>query len=237
MNIGLLECDHVEGRFAEVPGGYREFFAGLLEPHIPGLRFSHYDSCRGELPATVDACDAYLCTGSQYSVYDPLDWIPPLKAFLQRLHERQKPFVGICFGHQMLAQALGGEVTKADWGLGVGVHEMTLTRQEPWMRPALAACRMQYMHQDQVRHLPPRAVVLARSEHCEVAMFRVGESMLGIEGHPEFPAAYSEALIRLRAERIGAERTQTALASIHQPTDSAAVGRWIGEFILQKQTE
>ena len=61
-------------------------------------------------------------------------------------------------------------------------------------------------------------------------MFRVGESMLGIEGHPEFPAAYSEALIRLRAERIGAERTQTALASIHQPTDSAAVGRWIGEF-------
>jgi GMP synthase-like glutamine amidotransferase len=233
VNIGLLECDHVEGRFPEVRGGYRDFFRTLLEPHIPGLRFSYYDAVRGELPASPEACDAFMCTGSQYSVYDALDWIAPLKGFLRRLQEKHKPFVGICFGHQMLAQALGGEVTKAAWGWGVGVHEMTVSRQEPWMRPALPACRLQYMHQDQVRRLPPKAVVLARSEHCEVAMFRVGESMLGIEGHPEFPADYSEALIRLRAPSIGKDRAQAALASVRQPTDNATVGSWIAGFIRQ----
>jgi GMP synthase-like glutamine amidotransferase len=231
VNIGLLECDHVAGRFAHIPGGYREAFSALLEPHVPQLRFTYFDACHGEVPATPDACDAYVCTGSQFSVYDPLEWIAVLKDFVLRLHEVEKPFVGICFGHQVLALALGGDVRKADWGWGVGVHEMELGRQEPWMNPALEKCRLQYMHQDQVLRPPPEAVVLARSEHCEVAMFRVGESMLGIEGHPEFSVDYSEALIRLRSERIGKERAQTALASLGQPTDGSVVGKWIARFI------
>ena len=67
MHIGLLECDHVAGRFPGIAGGYREMFAALLGPHAPGLRFTYYDACHGGLPAAPDACDAYLCTGSQFS--------------------------------------------------------------------------------------------------------------------------------------------------------------------------
>ncbi|HXM81327.1 MAG TPA: hypothetical protein VN929_05320 [Burkholderiales bacterium] len=234
MHIGLLECDHVVGRFPHIAGGYREMFEALLSPHVPQLRFSYYDACHGGLPAAPDDCDAYLCTGSQFSVYDSFDWIDGLAGFLQRIYQVRKPFVGICFGHQMLAQALGGEVKRAAQGWGVGVHEMTLLRQEAWMRPPQARCRLQYMHQDQVQRLPAGSVPLARSELCEVAMFRVGESMLGIEGHPEFTAAYNEALIRHRAARIGAERTQAALASLEQPTDGTLVGRWIAAFLNRK---
>jgi GMP synthase-like glutamine amidotransferase len=231
MHIGLLECDHVEGRFPQIAGGYREMFAALLTPHLPALRFSYYDACHGALPAAPDACDAYLCSGSQYSVYDPLEWIAPLGNFLRKVHAARTPYVGICFGHQMLAQALGGQVARAAQGWGVGVHEMTIVRQEPWMRPEQTACRLQYMHADQVQRLPAGAVLLARSGHCEIAMFRVGPSMLGIEGHPEFTAAYNEALIRARSDRIGAERAEQALAKVCRPTDGALVGRWIADFL------
>jgi GMP synthase-like glutamine amidotransferase len=230
VKIGLLECDNVVGRFPAVEGGYREMFSALLEPHIPNVGFNYYEAWRGELPAQSDACDAWLCTGSQYSVYDKLDWIDPLQSFVKTLYRERKPFVGVCFGHQLLAQALGGEVARAKQGWGAGVHEMTILEPEPWMDPPLARCKLQYMHQDQVQRLPGASTVLARAAHCEVAMFRVGDSMLGIEGHPEFTLPYSEALIRARRERIGAERTESALASLKQPTDAPVVGQWIARF-------
>lgn len=234
MRIGLLECDHVEGRLRDITGGYREMFQALLAPHIPGLTFSYYDACHGALPPAPDACDAYVCSGSHYSVYDAREWIAPLEVFLRELQQARKPFVGICFGHQMLAQALGGEVGRAVQGWGVGVHEMSIVRQEPWMQPERPACRLQYMHADQVRKLPGGSTVLGCSEHCEVAMFRVGDSMLGIEGHPEFTAAYNEALIRARIGQIGATRAESALAGVNQPTDSGVVGRWMAEFLAGK---
>lgn len=232
MHIGLLECDHVAERFRHIAGGYRDMFAELLKAlNEPGLRVTHYDVCHGELPDSPAACEAYLCTGSQYSVYDTFTWVDALQRFLRALHDARKPYVGICFGHQMLAQALGGEVGRAPQGWGVGIQEMEILAQEPWMQPPQPICRLQYMHADQVLRLPEDGVPLGRSEHCEVTMFRVGEAMLGIQGHPEFSAEYNEALIRARVERIGAERVQSALARLSEPTDAAVVAQWIARFL------
>ncbi len=229
MRVGLLECDDVAGRFPEVQGGYREMFAALL----PGFEFRHYAAHRGELPASARECDAWLCTGSKHSAYEKLGWIERLAAFVRSLKD-EKPFVGICFGHQVLAHAMGGEVAKASAGWGAGILASEVIRAEPWMVPSLRSFRIHHMHQDQVRKLPPGSVVLARSPHCPVEMFRVGESMLGIEGHPEFTTEFSEALIRARVERIGAERSATALESLRQPTDAPVVAQWIKGFLQQK---
>lgn len=231
MNIGLLECDHVDERFRPIAGGYREMFEALLRPHLPGLRFTYFDVCHAQLPKAADECDGYLCSGSRFSVYEQLDWIEALKSFLRTLHHGDRKLVGICFGHQAIAAALGGEVTRAPQGWGIGVQAMNLVRQEPWMQPPRATCRLQHMHADQVFQLPPDAVLLGSGEHCEVSMFRVGESLLGIEGHPEFPAAYSEALIRDRAARIGEQTAQAGLASVNRPTDASVVAQWIVRFL------
>ena len=231
MNIGILGCDDVPERFKHIAGGYRDMFEALLAPHIPDLTLTWFETCKGEVPAAPDACDAYVCTGSRYSVYDNLEWIETLKRFVQQLHEAGKPFVGVCFGHQVLAQALGGEVSKSDFGWGIGVHEMHVLKPEPWMDPQQKDCRLQYMHADQVQRMPEGSALLASAAHCPVAMFRVGETMLGIEGHPEFPAAYEEALLLARRERIGAERVDTALKSLATPTDEKIAGRWIANFI------
>jgi len=224
MKIGLLECDDVVGRFPEVRGGYREMFAALL----PGFEFRYYEAHRGQIPSSGRECDAWVCTGSKYSVYDGTKWIADLAAFIRSL---QQPFVGICFGHQMLAHAMGGEVAKAKQGWGVGVLGVEILKKEPWMEPPLARMQIQHMHQDQVQKLPADSVLLGRSPHCDVAMFRVGEAMLGIEGHPEFTVEYGAALIRARRALIGEDGARKALDSLKGRTDSPTVGRWLERFL------
>ena len=225
MKVGLLECDDVVGRFPEVKGGYREMFGALL----PDFTFRYYEAHRGQLPSGPRECDAWMCTGSKYSVYDGTPWIAELAAFIRSLGERK--FVGICFGHQMLAHAMGGEVAKAKQGWGVGVLGIDVLRDEPWMQPPMKTFSIQHMHQDQVQKLPAHSVLLGRSPHCDVAMFRVGETMLGIEGHPEFTVEYGAALIRARRTQIGEQGAQRALESLKGKTDSPAVGRWIERFL------
>ena len=227
MKIGLLECDDVAGRFAHIAGGYREMFAVLL----PEARFSYYEAHRGQMPDSADECEAWLCTGSKYSVYEPHDWIARLSAFIRNVGDARRPFVGICFGHQMLAHAAGGKVVKAQEGWGVGVLPVQILSHEAWMVPPRKEIRIHHMHQDQVQRLPPGAVVLGRSAHCEVGMFRVGETMLGIEGHPEFTPEFAEALIRARAASIGDERSRAALETVRRPSDGPLVGRWIAAFL------
>ncbi|MBN1240429.1 MAG: amidotransferase [Gammaproteobacteria bacterium] len=231
MLIGLLECDDVSGRFPDVDGGYREMFAALLSPHVPGIALRYYEAHRGQLPRSPGDCDAWLCTGSKYSVYERRDWIDGLKAFVRRIGESARPFVGICFGHQMLASALGGDVAQAQQGWGVGIGGIDVLVQEPWMQPPRTRLRLHHMHADQVGRLPDGSVLLARSAHCDVEMFRVGESMLGIEGHPEFTAPFAAALIRDRRDAIGAETADRALESLRDPDDGPLVGAWIAAFL------
>ena len=224
MKIGLLECDDVVGRFPEVRGGYREMFMALL----PGFRFSYYEAHRGRLPSSARECDAWMCTGSKYSVYDGSRWIADLAAFIRSL---DRPYVGICFGHQMLAHAMGGEVAKAKEGWGVGILPLEILRRESWMAPPMTQVRIQHMHQDQVQRLPEGSVLLGGSAHCEVGMFRVGESMLGIEGHPEFTVEYGAALINARRNLIGEDDARKALDSLKEKSDGPTVGRWIENFL------
>ncbi|MGH9768670.1 MAG: glutamine amidotransferase-related protein [Blastocatellia bacterium] len=231
MKVGLLECDHVLERFRHVAGDYREMFAALFNSHAPEITLQFFDVCNGAFPSSLDACDAYLTTGSRFSAYDDVDWIHSLKNFVRQIHEAKKPFAGVCFGQQIMAEALGGKVERADTGWGVGVHNVEVIRHEAWMRPKQSGCGLQYMHQDQVVRLPEDAVVIGLSDHCPVAMFRAGDSMLGIQAHPEFPKAYSEALLTDRVERIGAERVKAALASLDQPTDESVIAKWIVEFL------
>jgi len=223
VKIGLLECDDVVGRFPQVKGGYREMFATLL----PGHDFRYYEAHRGRLPSSARECDAWLCSGSKYSVYDGDRWIADLAAFIRAI---DRPYVGICFGHQMLAHAMGGEVAKAKQGWGVGILGVEVLRDEPWMQPPMKTFSIQHMHQDQVQKLPAGSVLLGSSPHCKVGMFRVGETRLGIEGHPEFTVEFGSALINARRPLLG-EQADRALRSLKEKSDGPVVGRWIDSFL------
>ena len=234
MIVGLLECDHVDERFRDVTeGDYLELFGRLFDAHVPDLELRAFDVVGGELPDGPEVCDGWVCTGSRHSAYDDLPWIADLEAFIRDVAAAGRPFVGVCFGHQVLAQALGGRVERAS-GWGAGVRPVAIDAPRPWMAPAAGSLRLHFMHQDQVVALPHGATVLGSAEHCPVAVLAVGERMLGIQAHPEFTDAYSAALLADRELRIGREATADAASTLGGTTDDGTAARWIGRFLAQR---
>ena len=230
MRIGLLECDHVDDRYRRLSGDYADMFATLFAPHDE-IELVNYDVVNGRLPADPRQCDGWLMTGSRRSAYDDEDWIGATASFVRAVAAVEAPFVGICFGHQLLAHALGGKVERADTGWGAGILHLEVKQTAPWMAPPLHDARLHFMHQDQVTKLPEDAEVLGSAEHCDVAMFTVGDTMLGIQAHPEFTAAYAEALLTDRTDRIGGDKAADALRSLTTPTDDAVAAQWITRFL------
>lgn len=222
MRLGLLECDHVDDRFRSISGDYSDMFAALL----PWADLVPYDAVNGALPSSPDECEGWVVTGSRYSVYDRMPWLEQLHGFVRDVRSAGSPYIGICFGHQLLAHACGGRTAKADVGWGVGAHE---TRTAVDSLPE--AVRLLYLHQDQVAELPDGALVLASAAHCRVAALQVDDHMLGIQAHPEFSGDYLAALVQARRERIGADVAGAALASLEAPRDEAVVARWLRRFM------
>ena len=229
--VGLLECGHVADRHRAVAGDYVDMFGALFAAHLPGVELAPFDVAGGDLPSGPGECDGWVCTGSRHSVYDDLGWIAPLSGFVREVRDAGVPFVGICFGHQLLAHALGGRVARAPSGWGAGVGDVVVERPRPWMRPPAATVALQFMHQDQVEVLPPGGVALGRAAHCPVALLQVGPAMVGIQAHPEFPAAYVDAVLADRVDLIGADEVAAARAGLGRPTDEATVAHWIGAVL------
>ncbi len=230
MNIGLLQCDHVSEQFQHLIPDYSDAFRTLFATYAPDITLRVYDVCHGELPQSVDECEGYLTTGSRYSVYDNIPWIHALAEFVRQVHAQKAKFVGICYGHQMIAYALGGTVAKSNHGWGIGVKPVELTQAKDWMQPEQHEYRLRLSHQDQVMTLPDGAELLGGNEHCPISMFGVGDSMLGIQAHPEFTPAYAKSLMDSRLERIGAETIQKAASTLNETTDEGVIVQWIDAF-------
>ncbi len=192
--------------------------------------FEFFDVRRARYPYRIEDCDGYLITGSRASVYDDDPWIARLIGFVRDLHHAGARTVGICFGHQLIAQSLGGAVGRAPGGWGVGVHAWKVVRREPWMRPAMSEFRLLASHQDQVETLPPGARLLASSGFCPNAAFAVGEHMLAVQGHPEFSKDYAKFLMHRRRPLLGAA-FGPGMRSLDQPTDAGVVAGWIAGFL------
>lgn len=231
MKIGILQCDRVRDSLREQGfDDYPESFIERFRAVDPALEFTVYRCLDGEMPPSVDDCDAYLCTGSRFSVLDDDAWIRELEAFVVALVEAHIPFVGICFGHQLLAKALGGTVEQASAGWGVGVSENTIERQ-PWMGDdARADVNLIVSHQDQVTRVPEGMTVLGGSDFCPIYFCQVGGHALSIQGHPEFSRAYSRALMDVRRGIIPDEVLDRGAASLDRRVDDELVFRWMVRF-------
>jgi len=227
MRIGILETGAPPGDLAEHYGRYDAMFRDLLGS---GFETTTFKVNKGFLPGADDTSDAYLATGSPAGVYDDLPWIEPLAQFLRGVRG-QKKLVGICFGHQMLAQAFGGKVVKSTKGWGVGLHRYQVSHPEPWMGQAPAEIALPASHQDQVVALPPGARVIVRSDFTPFAGLDYGGEAISFQGHPEFAPDYARALLVERRGTVPEAIADRAIQSLAAPNDNARVGRWIGGFL------
>lgn len=223
MKLGLLICDHVRAEFREISGDYDDMFLRLFAGY-PDVEVITYDAIGGVFPDDPHQCDLWLTTGSRHSVNDEFQWIRELEAFVRQIAASGVPFVGVCFGHQLLAKALGGSVVKAGQGWGIGLKsskvDVALGLGE--------SVNLLYSHQDQVASLPDGAEILGWADDCPISMFAVGDKLIGIQGHPEFDKEYSRALMLARRGRlIPNEVVDKGLASLDLGTDSDQLAEWI----------
>jgi GMP synthase-like glutamine amidotransferase len=231
MKLGILKTDAVREEWAGTYGEYPDMFIALLGSRDPELEFSVYDVREGEYPLTVDECDAYLITGSRHGIYEDLPWIPALLDFIRELHSKRKKLVGICFGHQAVAQALGGRTEKAAVGWGVGLHRHRFRETPAWFDGGDPEFRVLVTHQDQVVANAEGAKVLAGSEFCPNAVCQLGDHILTFQGHPEFVSGYSRAIMDYRREILGEEVYQAGVASLDEQPDVERMAGWILRFL------
>jgi GMP synthase-like glutamine amidotransferase len=227
MEVAILSTGapppDLEPRF----GDYGAMFGRLLGPgFVPRV----YEAAAGELPSSPDVHPAILITGSAAGVYEPLPWIAPLLAFLREAKGRSK-LVGICFGHQAMAEALGGRVEKSERGWGIGLQDYDLWERPDWMGGAPPGrIAVPVSHQDQVVVPPPGVRVLAGNGFTPFGMLEWQDApAVSMQFHPEFEPDYAKALIEHRRARV--PDPDRAIASLERPNDRALVAEWIRAFL------
>lgn len=228
--IGLLHMDALPDVAIPVQGDYPELYRHLFRHEAVELVDIHVHS--GDGPAAIDDCDGWIVGGSRYSVYDGLGWIITAEQIVRDAVAAERPIVGICFGHQLIAHALGGRTARADVGWGIGARRYESVAASPWQPPgaptSLLAC-----HQDQVVEPPPDAEVWSTSDYCPIAGMTIGERVWSMQGHPEFTAPVCDVIYESRRPLIGDAEVDAAKRSLSTPLSNESIAAAIVGFVTR----
>jgi GMP synthase-like glutamine amidotransferase len=225
--IGLLIMDELPEVAQPVRGDYPDLYRHLLRRD--GVEFIDVLVHRGDAPASLDDCDGWLVGGSRYSVDDDLDWIRTAENVVRDAVAAERPIVGICFGHQLMAQALGGRTSKVGWGVGVRRYETV--EPVPWSPGTDDAMSLLACHEDQVVETPPDATVWSTSDYCPIAGMTIGERAWSVQAHPEFTPDVCDVIYESRRAVIGDDEVDAAKRSFATPVSNAVIADAIVSFI------
>jgi GMP synthase (glutamine-hydrolysing) len=223
MLIGILQCGH----FPEAAGypvrTYSDLYTQMLAGR--GLEFRTWSVVDMEFPDSVHDADGWLISGSRHGAYEDLPFIPPLEEFIRKAYAAEVPLVGICFGHQIIAQALGGKVEKFPGGWGVGRTDYKFDG---------TTLALNAWHQDQVVEKPAEAEVIASNDFCHYAGFRYKGPAFSVQPHPEFDRTALDLLLNVRAPGVVApDRIDAAKAVMEQPVDNTVMAEQIATFFKE----
>ena len=228
--IGLLLVGHIDAGSLHVGGDYPELYQELLGDK--GIEITTYRCDEGHMPDSLSEQDGWMCSPSRLSVYDDHAWLRDVESLLRDMVTKEVPYVGICFGHQLMAQALGATVRKADYGWGIGAKTYEIVAPQPWMDSTddivLAAS-----HQDQVQELPSDARLLASADYCPIGGMVIGERAWTLQVHPEFSPALADSLLATRLALFGEEKAEAARRTLSSGLQQQRIATWISNFFHQ----
>ncbi len=231
MKIGLLNAYAFDHDTEDYRQGYGTMFQQFFAEHFPAdFSLHEYNVTQRYWPNSLHECDGWIIGASQHSVHDKNSWITKLMEFACACHFNRQPLIGIGFGHQVIAHALGGDVNRSPKGWGVGVRDGAVRQHKPWMMPELPRCALGFSHKDQVEMLPGEAMLLAGDRFCLHQMYAIGEHIFAIQGHPEYDQSFMQAWLDENRDNLTEECYKQALASLGQSTDSSVVGGWMQRF-------
>mgnify|MGYP001627787700 FL=1 len=223
MKIGILTTGHIPDQMAEI-GNYEAQFRRLLDGQ--GFDFVNYNVVDGDFPASVVDAEGWLITGSKHGAYEDHPWIPPLEDFIRGAYEAGVPLVGVCFGHQIVAQALGGKVEKFKDGWSLGRTEYDFGGE---------TLALNAWHQDQVVEKPALAETVASTDFCAHAALVYGDRAFTVQPHPEFESEFIGGLIEARGGVVPADLVAVARDNLDKPNSNAVLAERIGRFFRERR--
>jgi GMP synthase-like glutamine amidotransferase len=226
--IGFLNAYHYESD----PYTYQKQYAPMAMDYLNkylsnGVK--EYAVGLGTFPQDIRECEGWIISGSPASCYDQESWILKLIDFVKECHKNKVKVLGICFGHQLLAHALGGNVERSSKGWGVGIRDFKIVDNIKWSNGNKEDVSLLFFHQDQVVKLPSNAKLIASDDFCPNQMFSIEDHILGIQGHPEFTKEYSKFRCDSNAQKIG-EAYELSITSLSKETDDEYFGNIIKSF-------
>lgn len=233
MKLTIIETGHVPERLRARFKSYPDMFSAMFARHGNGLEVAFVSVIDGAPLPDPAELEGVLITGSPAGVYDDLPWMNPLRDFIGRAHEKRTKMVGICFGHQIIADALGGEVRKSEKGWGLGRHTYEVVPSRPHFAPGASSLSVACSHQDQVITPPSCARVVLRSDFAPNAgLLYDNGAILTVQPHPEFDDDYAKALIDLRRDKVDEGTVTAAHESMEKPSESALLAKAISRFLF-----
>lgn len=237
MILGILLCDTLADVLPPEQTPYDELFRKLILSVRPDARFRVYDVRSFVGPADPAECDAYIVTGSLSAAYDEEPWIRFCVKKMRDLHAAGAILVGVCFGHQLIAQAFGGRVERSPKGWCVGVHTYA-RRDESRAGGEGSPITLLHSHQDIVTELPDGAEVIAGDEFCVNAAYRIGDTVISFQGHPEFTGRTAEYMLDCAVyQGLTTEATRRAYASLSTPTNHVEIAEQICAFVEARASD
>lgn len=223
MLIGILQTGLAPDALSPEMGDYPDMFARLLDGQ--GFTFRTWRVVEGEFPAGVRDCEGWLITGSRHGVYEDHPWIPPLEQFIRDAFAAHVPVVGICFGHQIVAQAMGGKVERYAGGWAVGATDYDFGGEKMTLNA---------WHRDQVVQAPAGAKVIATNDFCANAALLYGDRALTVQAHPEFRPEFVDGLMKTRGKGLVPDEVMAAAATrLADPLQTTTMAGRIAAFFKE----
>ena len=237
MKIGILATGITPDELLGQYGSYADMVEQLFALVDADFEYAVFDVRDGVFPDAAEQCDGWVITGSKFNVDENRDWMQRLKKLILEIDACDRPLLGICFGHQIIADAFGGKVEPYQGGWGVGLHSYQLLGDNPFIKDGADQFSISAMHRYQVTEKPENARVFAQSDFCKYAGLVYGDNILTVQAHPEFNLHYETDLVALRkGVAIPDDTADAGLETLHAEgaaTDSERVARWMAGFLVR----
>lgn len=231
MKINILLCDVFEDIMPFEDITYVSMIQSLFDRVMPNIKYEIFEAFARDLPDIIEEDAIYLIPGSRSDAYSDAPWLVELRNFIEDLYKEKAKMIGICFGHQLIAETLGGRVEKAVMGYGLGVRESEFCSSATSNHFSSGKLSLYYFHQDQVVILPPGSLLLATSNFCPTEGFTIGKHIITVQGHPEYNAAYMRFVLKNHSHEISEIMRIKAIKSLQEETNGEEMVKYMLNFI------